>query len=68
VFGQSIEIATLCHVAAWLFAAQINLIFSQLLRKITVFQSIGLFGYTIEAILVIGQILRLLGLDFFEFL
>lgn len=68
VFGLSLEISILSQIAIWLFVAELNLIFCQLLKKVSILQNVALFGWSIEVIIVGGQLARLLSFDFFEFL
>ncbi len=58
----------MCQVIAWLFVAELNLIFCGLLKEYQIMDSLRLFGLTIETILIVGQLLRITGVDFFDFL
>jgi hypothetical protein len=66
--GIKVEINVMCQVIAWLFVAELNLIFCGLLKEYQIVDSLRLFGLTIETILIVGQLLRITGIDFFDFL
>lgn len=60
------EVGVLCKIVAWLLAAQVSTIFCTLLGRFSpAFQSLALFGTTIEVALVIGQLASFFGFDFF---
>lgn len=60
------EVGVLCKIVAWLLVAQVNTIFCTLLGRVSAaFQSLALFGTTIEIALVIGQLASFFGFDFF---
>jgi hypothetical protein len=60
------EVSALCYTAVWVLVAELNLIFCGLLKKVEAVQSLALFGWTIETLLVVGQLGGLLGFDFFH--
>lgn len=57
-----------CQTAAWLFAAEINLISCSLIPKNKVLQSCKFFGWGVELLLIFGQMARIVSFDYFDIL
>lgn len=54
--GAERSMSSLCLAALWVLVAELNLIFCSLLPGVAVVESLSLFGSTIEALVVCGQV------------
>jgi hypothetical protein len=67
-FGATLSLNLLCHVTAWVFIAELNRIFCGLFKKSEFYASLELFGISVETILIAGQLIRFLGINFYDFI
>jgi hypothetical protein len=66
--GATISLPVLCHISLWILVAEVNQIVCGLLKRVEILASWELFGISIEITLILGQLIRLAGVDAYDFL
>lgn len=68
VFGATVSLHLLGHILAWTVFSEINQIFCGFFKNSEIISSFAYFGVTIEGIIIMGQLIRLFGIDFCDFI